>query len=172
MIYLYAIFFACGSLHLVRFLWVNYVTLILGSDVMSAVLANGAASAILSGSYLLFALLAALFAAVPAAKVRDSSLAAINGAVFGMALGTVFAGVMWFRGDISFAIEFAEIALFPVGLALMVTMAGYFGGLLSRLGGVVAEDDEAAVSAYLADNDNAPAASHKPAHSRTPKAVA
>lgn len=135
MIYIYAIFFGCGAMHLMKFLWANYSALVLGENVMTLIESHEAMQAGWAGSYIIFSLLIVLAASVPAARNRDFTLAAINAAIIGTIVGISFAGLVYLRGDAPAIVDLARIAFVPVGLSLLVGMAGFGGALLYEIDG-------------------------------------
>lgn len=130
MVYLYAIFFGAGAMHLMKFLWANYSALVIGPNAMAMIETSEALQAAWAGSYLVFAFLVILAASVPAAKERDVTLAGINSAIIGIMVGVGFVGLLLLRGDGVALVDLARAMTVPVGLALLVGMAGFGGALL------------------------------------------
>lgn len=135
MIYLYAIFFGAGAMHLMKFLWANYSALVIGPNAMEMIQTSEVMQAAWAGSYLVFALLVILAASVPAAKARDFTLAGINSAIIGTMVGIGFAALLFLRGDGVVLVDMARVAFVPVGLSLLVGMAGFGGALLYMMDG-------------------------------------
>lgn len=133
MIYFYAIFFGCGAMFLLRFLWINYASLVLGSESMTALLSQDISLALWTFTYMSLALLIVLAASVPAAKERDASLAAINGALIGAIVGLALSAVVWLRGTEIYLLDIVRIGTVPVGLSLLIAMIGFGGAMLYRV---------------------------------------
>ena len=151
MIYFYAIFFGCGAMFLLRFLWTNYAALVLGPETMTTLLSQDISLALWTFTYMSLALLIVLAASIPAAKERDASLAAINGALIGAIVGLALTVAVWLRGTEMYLIDMLRIGTVPVGLSLLIAMIGFGGAILYRVeeGGMFADDLDAEAA-----NDN------------------
>lgn len=133
MIYLYALFFGCASMHLVSYLWRNYIELLLGADFVSLIAGNAFTSGLFSMSHIVFAVFIVLAIAAPAAKIRDMTQAALGGLVFGAVFGVILLCVAMMRGAAGSLMDIVQILSVPLGLSLLVAMTGYLGGFLVHI---------------------------------------
>ena len=131
MIYIAAIFFGCGLMQLICYMWQNYADIIIGADLAASIASSPVVSFMWSGTHIVFALAAVLIVSVPAVKQRDITSAGLFALVFGGAFGLGCAGLALAGGNVSSLLEFAQIIITPIMMSLLVSVAGFAGGMLT-----------------------------------------
>ena len=132
MIYVCTVYFGLSLMHMMRFMWRNYLNLIIGVDIGDVVAGNAFAGGLWLCSHLLFAGLVLLLVSVPAVKNRDITDAALNGLLFGGLAGFGLAVLASIAGNIGSALEFLEALTLLSLTSLIVSLTGYLGGMLSH----------------------------------------
>ena len=153
MIQVVAVLFALGFGWLTEFLWAEYITLALGTEIILAAGTTDAAQALIDCSHILLAGMIGLLAVAPALKTRDFTGVLINSSSLSLMVGLVLTGFAQFLvTDVSWVTSTQNIALITVFSVTHATLA--YSASILLVGGLVtvadtSEDYEAPISVPL-----------------------